>query len=160
MKNELAIVDYLNTGLRMELTAQTRYMLHGRLLDDWGFSGLAAKMAEEAAEEQGHAMRFVDRILYLGGDPVMAMDEIRSAKSVKEIFQTDLADELEAIKFYTEAYQAATAAGDIGSQAIFSALILDEEGHADWLQTELGLMEKLGETAYLQLQVSSGAGGA
>lgn len=160
MKNERQIVDYLNTGLRMELTAQTRYMLHGRLLEDWGFSGLAVKMAQEAAEEQGHAMRFIDRILFLGSDPVMAMDEINSAKSVKEMFQTDLADELEAIKFYAEAYQAATAAGDIGSQAIFGALILDEEGHADWLQTELGLMERLGEAVYLQLQVSGGAAGA
>ncbi|VAW15043.1 Bacterioferritin [hydrothermal vent metagenome] len=160
MNNERQILDYLNTGLRMELTAQTRYMLHGRLLADWGFNGLAAKMAEEAAEEQGHAMRFIDRILFLGGDPVLAMDEIVSAKSVKEMFQTDLADELEAVKFYAQAYQAATAAGDIGSQAIFGALILDEEGHADWLQTELGLMEKLGEAVYLQLQVAGGAAGA
>jgi len=160
MKNELAIVDYLNTGLRMELTAQSRYMLHSRLLADWGFEGLAAKMAEEAAEEQGHAIRFIDRILFLGSEPLLAMDEIGIAKSVKEMFQTDLADELEAIKFYTQAYQAATASGDIGSQAIFGALILDEEGHADWLQTELGLMEKLGEAGYLQLQVAGGATGA
>ena len=157
MNNEMKIVDYLNTGLRMELTAQTRYMLHSRLLADWGFHGLAAKMAEEAAEEQGHAERFIDRLLFLGHDPVIALDDIKPAKSVLEMFKTDLDDELEAVRFYAEAYQAATTAGDIGSQTIFGELIIDEEGHADWLQTELGLMDRLGEATYLQLQVAGAA---
>jgi bacterioferritin len=160
MKNESKIVEYLNTALRMEMTAQARYMLHSRLLTDWGFTGLAAKVAEEAAEERGHAERFVDRILFLGGIPEVAMGEVRSSKSIKEMFKTDLADEEEAVRYYTEAYKACTEAGDIGSQVIFHDLVLDEEGHADWLQTELGLMEKLGEQNYLQLQVSSASGTA
>ena len=156
MRNENQMINYLNTGLRMELTAQTRYMLHSRLLADWGFEGLSAKMAEESAEEQGHAERFIDRILFLGGEPVMEMASIEPAKSVKAMFQTDLDDELEAVRYYTEAYKAATEAGDIGSQSIFAQLILDEEGHADWLQTELGLMDRLGEPVYLQMQVAAG----
>lgn len=154
MKNESTPLDYLNTGLKMEMTAQAQYMLHSRLLADWGFTALSAKMSEEAEEERGHAERFMDRILFLEGTPHPAMDDIRATKSIKEMFKTDLADEEEAVRYYTEAYQACNEAGDIGSQTVFRDLILDEEGHADWLRTELGLMEKIGEQNYLQLQIS------
>lgn len=155
MKNERPIVDYLNTGLRMELTAQARYLLHSRLLADWGFAGLAAKMAEEAEEERGHAERFIDRILYLDGSPDMQMDEITPATSIKAMLETDLEDEVEAVRYYTEAYQASVEAGDLGTKAIFNDLTIDEEGHADWLKTELGLMKQLGDANYLQMQVQS-----
>ena len=155
MKNERTIIDYLNTGLRMELTAQARYMLHSRLLADWGFEALSAKMAEEAEEERGHAERFVDRILFLDGNPNMQMDEITPAKSIRDMLETDLEDELEAVRYYTEAYQASMAAGDLGSKTIFNDLTIDEEGHADWLKTELGLMKQLGDATYLQMQVQS-----
>lgn len=150
MTNETSSLENLQTALSMELSAATQYLLHAHVLDDWGLDKLAAKMREEMQEELEHAGRFTDRILFLGGDPVMvpAKTPVR-AKSLKEMFEIDKADEKEAITFYTRSSRLAFEADDIGSKALFEEIALDEEGHWAWLDLQLDLLERMGESAFI-----------
>lgn len=150
----------LQTGLSMELSAATQYLLHAHVLDDWGLNKLADKMRAEMHEELGHAGRFTDRILFLGGNPemVMAAQPVR-AHSLKEMFELDRKDEKEAIVFYTRAARTAYEGDDIGSRALFEEIALDEEGHWAWLDLQLDLLNKMGESAFMAKYVDfDGAG--
>ena len=148
----------LQTALSMELSAATQYLLHAHVLDDWGLDKLADKMREEMQEELGHAGRFVDRILFLGGDPVMTPEKTPvRAKTLKEMFETDKADEKNAISFYTSAARAAYETDDIGSRALFEEIALDEEGHWGWLDLQLDLLERMGEPAFVSKYMSADA---
>ncbi len=104
MTNEHASLKNLQTALSMELAAAQQYLLHAHVLDDWGLDKLADQMREEMQEELGHAGMFIDRILFLGGDPSVTPEKAPvRAKSLKEMFEIDKADEKEAITFYTRA---------------------------------------------------------
>lgn len=155
MTNTNASLENLQTALTMELSAATQYLLHAHVLDDWGLDKLAAKMREEMQEELGHAGRFIDRILFLGGDPVLTQQKtpIR-AKSLKEMFEIDKADEREAIDFYTRGARMAFEADDIGSRALFEEIALDEEEHWAWLDLQLDLLERMGEPAFTSKYMS------
>lgn len=159
MTNTNASLENLQTALSMELSAATQYLLHAHVLDDWGLDKLAAKMREEMQEELGHAGRFTDRILFLGGDPVMTPQKtpIR-ARSLQEMFETDKADEKEAIETYTRAARAALDADDIGTRALFEEIVLDEEGHWAWLDLQLDLLQRMGEPAFTSKYMSIDAG--
>ncbi|GHG87391.1 bacterioferritin [Pseudodonghicola xiamenensis] len=149
MSNTTTSLENLQTALSMELSAATQYLLHAHVLDDWGLNKLAAKMREEMQEELGHAGRFIDRILFLGGDPVLTPQKTPvRAKSLQEMFELDKVDERDAIDTYTRAARAAFDADDIGSRALFEEIVLDEEGHWAWLDLQLDLLERMGEPAF------------
>jgi len=145
----------LQTALAMEMTAVHQYLLHAHVLEDWGLDRLATKMREEMQEELGHAGRFIDRILFLNGDPKVAQEHPpKKAKSLKDMFEADLAEEKKAIRFYTEASNAAAAESDIGTRQIFESIVMDEEGHMSWLELQLDLLERMGEPAYISRHMS------
>ena len=97
-------VENLNKALQMEMTASHQYQLHAHVLDDWGLDKLAAKMREEQAEEIGHSDLFIERILFLKGDPKIAFAHApKRAATLVDMFKADLADEEEAIAFYLKA---------------------------------------------------------
>lgn len=140
----------LQTALAMELSAVHQYMLHAHVLEDWGMDKLATKMRAEMQEELGHAQTFMQRVMFLKGDPeVRAAKPPQRAQTLKDMFQADLDDEEDAIKFYTDAAQAAAEAGDLGSRTLFEKVVLDEEGHKAWLELQLDLLERIGEPAYV-----------
>lgn len=142
-------IQNLQSALSMELTAAHQYQLHAAVLDDWGLSLLAAKMREEMQEELGHSDEYVARIMFLKGDPEMTLaNPPARARSLKEMFESDLKDEKEAISFYTKAALQATEDSDIGSRMIFERIVLDEEQHMSWLELQLDLLERMGEPAY------------
>jgi len=150
MSNQPRSLKNLQQALSMELTATHQYLLHAHVLEDWGLETLAAKMREEMQEELGHAGRFIDRILFLGGDPkVSEQKPAKQADTLKELFEADLADEEEAIAFYTEAANAASDDADVGTRTMFEAIVLDEEGHMGWLRQQLDLIKRIGEAAYI-----------
>lgn len=160
MKND-AIVNSLQTALSMELAAVLQYQLHAHVAEDWGLDRLASKMREEMAEEQGHADSYIRRIMFLGGDPVLkAAKTPKRAQTIVDMFKADLADELDAIKFYGSAAQTANGAGDVGTRNLFETTLLDEEGHKAWLETQLALVERLGEPTYWAMQISESNGPA
>ncbi|MCC9656267.1 bacterioferritin [Rhodopirellula halodulae] len=143
-------IENLQRALSMELTATHQYQLHACVLDDWGMGLLASKMREELHEELGHSEEFLNRILFLKGEPKLDMQKTPvQAKSLKEMFQSDLADEQEAIEFYTTASIQAAEDRDIGTRQLFERIAVDEEGHAGWLELQLDLLERMGEPAYI-----------
>lgn len=150
--------ENLQTALSMELTAMHQYQLHAGVLDDWGLSLLASKMREEMTEELGHSQEYMTRILFLKGSPALTMAKtpVRAA-SLKAMFELDLADEKEAIEFYTQASMQSSADGDIGTRMLFERIALDEEQHMSWLELQLDLLARMGEPAYIAKHMPSPA---
>lgn len=149
-------IENLQRALSMELTAMHQYQLHACVLDDWGMGLLATKMREELQEELGHSEEYLVRILFLNGDPKLDLEKTPvRATSLKQMFDTDLADEKEAIEFYTTASIQASEDRDIGTRQLFERIAVDEEGHASWLELQLDLLDRMGEPAYIAKHMST-----
>ncbi len=152
MKGDPKVLEYLNKAVRSELTAINQYRLHALLQADWGYSRLAAKSKAEVAEESLHADTLIDRIIFLEGEPdLQTLDPLRIGKTVKETLENDLAGEHDARALYLEGREVCSKAGDIVSMKLFEQLLADEEGHIDFLETQLELLESLGASGYGQL---------
>jgi len=156
MKGDQKVIDYLNKALRLELTAINQYWLHYRLLEDWGYTKLAKKERAESIEEMQHADKLADRIIFLEGLPNMQqLDPLRIGQTVREVLEADLAGEYDARTHYSEGREVCRVAGDIVSMKLFEELLQDEEGHIDFLETQIGLHDQLGPEKYGQLQADS-----
>lgn len=154
MKGDAKVVEYLNRGLRSELTAVSQYWLHFRMLNDWGYIDLAKFWRKESIEEMNHADRFVDRILFLEGFPnLQELDPLRIGQNVQEIIECDLAAEVEARSLYLEAAKYCDSINDRVSKQLFEALAADEEGHIDFLETQLELIRQVGLPLYAQRHI-------
>ncbi|MCQ0094176.1 bacterioferritin [Roseovarius sp. M141] len=155
MNGDKKAIEYLNTALRAELTAVSQYWLHYRLQEDWGLGHMAKKSREESIEEMQHADKLIARILFLGGHPnLQKLDSLRIGQTPKETLECDLEAEHEARTLYAEARKHCEEVGDYVSKNLFEELMADEEGHIDFLETQLDLVEKLGEEKYAQLNAS------
>ena len=154
MKGDAKVIEFLNRGLRSELTAINQYWLHYRMLDDWGYTELAKKWRAESIEEMNHADKFVTRIIFLEGFPnLQVLDPLRIGQSIKEVLECDLAAEYEARKLYQEAATYCATVADYPSRDLFEELMADEEGHIDFLETQLNLVAQLGEQLYAQRHI-------
>ncbi len=162
MKGDTKVIEYLNSGLRSELTAVNQFWLHYRFLDSWGLNGLAKKWREELIEEMRHADRFVDRIIFLEGFPnLQLLNPLRIGQSVREIMDADLEAELSARALYQEAAEYCFSVKDYPSRDLFRELMNDEEGHVDFLETQIDLIERIGVELYTQSHVGGlGDGGS
>ncbi|WP_343503843.1 bacterioferritin [Alloyangia pacifica] len=155
MKGDEKVIEYLNKALRSELTAVSQYWLHYRLQEDWGLGHMAKKSREESIEEMHHADKLITRIIFLGGHPnLQKLDPLRIGQTPKETLEADLAAEQEARALYKEAREHCNSAGDYVTMKLFEELLMDEEGHIDFLETQLDLYEKLGEERYALLNAS------
>ena len=154
MKGDTKVIEYLNRGLRSELTAVSQYWLHFRMLNDWGYIDLAKFWRKESIEEMNHADRFVDRILFLEGFPnLQELDPLRIGQNVQEIIECDLAAENEARSLYLEAAKYCDSINDRVSKILFEDLATDEEGHIDFLETQLELIKQIGLPLYAQKHI-------
>lgn len=148
------IVNLLNEILTAELTAINQYFLHAKMCGDWGFDKLHAKVRAESIDEMVHAEQLIERILYLNGVPnVQRLGKVNIGETVKEQFELDLALEYLAVPRLQKAIEACVAEGDEGTRVLLTGILTSEEEHIDWLETQLGLIEKLGEQNYLQSQL-------
>lgn len=153
MKGEPRVIEYLNAALRLELGAINQYWLHFRLTEDWGYGKLAKKERAESIEEMHHADRLVDRIIFLEGMPNMQqIAPLRIGQSIREVLEADLAGENEARALYREARDVCRNEGDYVSMELFEDLLSDEEGHINFLESQLSLLDDLGDQLYGQLQ--------
>ena len=161
MKGDVKVIDYLNRGLRSELTAISQYWLHYRILDNWGLNALAKKWRAESIEEMQHADRFVDRILFLEGFPnLQILDPLMIGQTVQEIIECDLKAEVGARSLYQEAAGYCLSVKDYPSRDLFEMLMADEEGHIDFLETQLDLIRRIGLERYTQAHIDGlGEGG-
>lgn len=152
MKGDAKVIEYLNRALRSELTAVSQYWLHYRLQDDWGLGHMAKKSRAESIEEMNHADRLITRIIFLEGHPnLQKLDPLRIGQTPKETLECDLAAEQEAQALYREAREYCGSVGDHVSKQLFDELLADEEGHIDFLETQLGLLARIGDQNYAQL---------
>jgi len=149
MKGETQVIERLNEALFLELGAVNQYWLHYRLLEDWGYQKLAKKERAESIEEMHHADRLVARIIFLEGHPnLQSVAPLRIGQNVKEVLEADLAGEYDARTAYKQSRDICHDAGDYVSMKLFEELLADEEGHIDFLETQLQLLESIGEQRY------------
>ena len=149
MKGDAKVIEYLNAALRSELTAVSQYWLHYRLQEDWGYGRIAEKSRAESIEEMNHADRLIKRIIFLEGHPnLQKLDPLRIGQNIKETLEADLAGEHDARTLYIEARDHCEKVGDYVSKALFEDLIGDEEGHIDFLETQIGLYDQIGAQNY------------
>ena len=145
------MIEFLNEQLTAELTAINQYFLHAKMQENWGFSILAAHTKAESIDEMRHAEVLTDRILFLEGLPnFQRLFALRIGETVKEQFDCDMKVELEAVERLRNGIEYMRSIGDVTSAKIFEDILADEEHHVDYLETQLGLIEKLGEALYLQ----------
>ncbi len=155
MKGQKQVIERLNEALFLELGAVNQYWLHYRLLEDWGYTHLAKKERAESIEEMEHADRIVERIIFLEGHPNMqTIAPLRIGQTVKEVLEADLAGEHEALASYKKSRAICDDLGDYVTMRLFDELLEDEEGHVDFLETQLELLEKLGPEKYGQLNAA------
>jgi len=153
MKGDPDVIDYLNRALKHELAAVNQYWLHYRLLEDWGFTKLAKKERAESIEEMEHADKLVARIIFLEGHPNMqTIDALRIGEDLKEVLECDLAAEYSAHALYKEARKVCREKEDYTTKELFEELLADEEGHIDYLESQLQLLDAIGVANYGQLQ--------
>ncbi len=153
MQGDKKVIEHLNKVLRNELTAINQYFLHSRMLDDWGLTAMGAHEYEESIDEMKHADELTKRVLFLEGLPNMQeLNRLRIGENVPEILQCDLDLEMEAMPDLREAIVYCEGVKDFISRELFEAILESEEDHVDWLETNLGLVEKMGLQNYLQTQ--------
>ena len=156
MKGHPEVIVRLNEALKLELGAINQYWLHYRLLDNWGFTKLAKKERKESIEEMEHADKLVDRIIFLDGHPnLQHVAPLMIGESLKEILECDLKGEHIARESYAKSRDVCRGLEDYVTMKLFEELLKDEEGHIDFLETQLDLISRIGIENYGQLQSDS-----
>jgi len=150
MQGDTQVIDALNRALTIELTAINQYFVQSKMCKNWGFMKLAAKHWEESMGEMKHADKIIDRVLFLEGVPeISRYDVIRVGENVKEQFENDLKLETSGVLAYNELVNFAMQMKDNGTHALALQILTDSEEHVDWLETQLGLIDKIGLQNYL-----------
>ena len=151
MRGDKQVIEYLNEQLTAELTAINQYFLHAKMQDNWGYKKLAKHTRAESMDEMRHAEILTDRILFLEGLPnYQKLFALRIGENVGEMFANDMLIETEAVDRLRRGIEYMRSAGDITSAKLFEGILADEEEHIDYLETQLELIDKLGESLYLQ----------
>jgi len=154
MKGDAKVIEMLNGVLTKELTAINQYFLHARMLQDWGLEKLGALEYKASIDEMKHADELIKRILFLEGIPnVQKLEKVVIGSNIEEIIAADLAVENAAVPYLKECIEVAEKARDFVSRDLFSDILESEEEHVDWLETQQGLIEKVGVERYMQSQI-------
>lgn len=156
MRGDDEVIALLNEQLTSELTAINQYFLHAKMQANWGLTELASKTRAESIEEMTHAEILTDRILFLEGLPnYQKLLPLRIGQKLKEQFESDLAIEVEVVNRLKPGIAMCRDKGDVTSAKLFEEILKDEEHHIDYLETQLELLERLGEPLYLAKSVST-----
>jgi bacterioferritin len=151
MRGDARVLEFLNEQLTAELTAINQYFLHAKMQENWGYTKLAAHTRHESIDEMRHAEVLTDRILFLEGLPnFQRLFALRVGENVKEQFESDMLIEVEAVDRLRRGIEHMRGVGDVTSAKIFEDILADEEHHIDYLETQLHLLDELGEALYLQ----------
>jgi bacterioferritin len=156
VKGNEEILTLLNHLLTNELTAINQYFIHAKMCQNWGYPRLAAKLREESIDEMRHAELVIDRILFLEGVPnLQRYHKLHVGETVKEQFQSDLQVEYTAIAFLNQGIKTTREAGDNATEDLLTKILVAEEQHTDWIETQLELIKQVGEQNYLAQQINA-----
>lgn len=154
MKGDPKVLEFLNEALSEELTAINQYFLHSEICENDGYMVLHKLIKKESIDEMKHAEVLIERILFLEGTPNMSKyRQINIGSNVEEMFKNDLALERDAVAEYNRGVALASDRGDHGTRVLLQTILKDEEGHVDWLETQVGLIKDLGLANYLAQQL-------
>lgn len=154
MRGNDEIIEILNEVLTAELTAVNQYFLHSKMMGNWGYGRLAAHTRHESIDEMKHADEVTDRILFLDGIPnYQRYFPLHIGETVPEQFQSDLELEYVAVERLNRGVAAAVAAGDNGTRELLARILVSEEEHIDWLETQLETIRQIGAELYLSQQL-------
>jgi len=154
MKGDAKVIEYLNKALGNELVAINQYFLHAKMYQDWGLKKLAKWEYDESIEEMQHAEKLIDRILFLEGIPnLQDLGKLHIGENVREMLECDLKIEHDGRNDYIEAIEYCEQVKDYVTRDLFRDLLADEEGHIDHIETELGLIDKVGIENYMLKQM-------
>lgn len=154
MKGDKKVIQHLNIILGNELVAINQYFLHARMLQDWGLNKMGEHEYHESIDEMKHADMLVKRILFLEGLPnLQDLGKLMIGENVPEILDCDLKLEMKAIPDLREAIAYCESVGDYGSRELCESILESEEEHVDWLETQKGLIDKVGLENFLQSQM-------
>ena len=154
MQGNAAIIELLNEVLTAELTAINQYFVDAKMCENWGYARLAAHVREDAMDEMRDAEMLIDRILYLDGVPnLQRLGTVRVGETVLEKLTLALDVETEAIARLNRCIASATELADNGSRELFEKILVGEEEHADWIESQLDLVRQVGEAHYLAQQI-------
>ena len=154
MKGDVTVIQHLNKILGNELVAINQYFLHARMYEDWGLKKLGEHEYHESIDEMKHADKLIKRILFLEGLPnVQDLGKILIGEHTKEMLECDLKIEKIALADLKAAIAHFEVVGDFGSRELLEDILESEEEHIDWLETQLGLIDKVGIENYLQSQM-------
>lgn len=160
MQGTQRVIDALNAGLTIELTAINQYFVQAKMCRNWGLNKLADKHYQESIGEMKHAEKLIDRIIFLEGVPEIGRyDVIRVGTTVPEQFENDLALETKGVLAYREAVKVCETDGDAGSRDLLTTILVESEEHVDWLESQLDLIKKIGIEIYLGHQMGEHEGG-
>ena len=148
------VVEILNGFLTHELTSVNQMFLHACLCEHWGYHRLAKKIRDESIEEMRNAERLIERILFFDGLPnVQRLAKVSVGQTVPEQFRLDLDLERTAVRLLNDGIEVCRSAGDEGSRELLADILQREEAHASWLETQIGLVARIGEAPYLAQQI-------
>jgi bacterioferritin len=154
MQGDPSVLELLNDVLTAELTAVNQYFLHAKLCHHWGYERLAERIRQESIDEMHHVEQLTDRILYLEGVPnYQRLFSVRVGETVPEQFQLDLQTERESVTRLNDGIATCVGAGDNGTRELLAHILVDEEEHADWLETQLEAIRQIGVENYLTEQL-------
>jgi bacterioferritin len=153
MQGDPTVIQHLNAVLKNELTAINQYFLHARMLRHWGVTRLGDYEYKESLDEMRHADRLIERILFLEGLPnLQDLDKLLIGENVQELLECDLRLEQAAMPRLREAIAYCETVKDYVSRELFRSILDGEEEHVDFLETQLGLIPRIGLENYIQLQ--------
>ena len=159
MRGDPQVIEFLNEQLTAELTAINQYFLHAKMQENWGYLKLARHTRAESFDEMRHAEILADRVLFLEDLPnFQRLFALRIGETVPEMFAKDMQVEVEAVDRLRRGIEYMRSIHDVTSAKIFESILADEEEHIDYLETQLELIDKLGETFYLQSLIEQPSG--
>jgi len=159
MKGKPEVLKALQDMLGEELGALNQYFLHSEMCENWGYEVLSKRVKKLSINEMKHAEELIERVLFLEGTPNLSeLPKLSIGKDVKQQLENDLALELGAVTDYNEAIAACRKAGDNGTADFLKGILADEEGHVDFFEEQLGLIEQLGMQNYLAQQLKEEEG--